>query len=94
MIVPVRKDKDWWWTSGEITLDWMDVPSGSTIFQRPYKDPLTVRKGESARFKYFGSIGMQASEEEDEDEYDHYETSKSFRQQTRTGHASVNPPPR
>ena len=56
MIVPVRKNKAWWWTLGEITPDWIDIPSGSKIFQGPNGDPLTVPQGDSFRLVYFDSI--------------------------------------
>ena len=74
MIVPVRKDKAWWWTLGEITLDWIDVSSGSKIFQDPNGDPLTVLQGDSFRLVYFDSIGMQKGEEEDDEDGAHEST--------------------
>ena len=59
MIVPVRKDKTWWWTLGEMILHWIDILSGSEIFQGPNGDPLTVPQGDSFRLVYLDSIGMQ-----------------------------------
>ena len=32
-IQPVRKDADWWWEFGEVSLDWIDIPEGSPLFE-------------------------------------------------------------
>ena len=71
MLLPTRKQHEWWWMMGEITIDGVDIPPTSEIFQTKDGKPLCTAPGEQYRLVYFDAVGQEQAdidlhEEEDQ----------------------------
>ena len=71
MLLPTRKQHEWWWMMGEITIDWVHIPPTSEIFQTKDGIPLRTSPGEQYRLVYFDAVEQQQADidlDEEEDQ--------------------------
>ena len=47
MLLPTRKQHHWWWAMGKLVVDWVDIGSGSDIFESVDWFPIKMPDGES-----------------------------------------------
>ena len=62
MLIPTRKQFNWWLMIGEITGDWVDIPPNSTIFETKEGRPLRTPPVEHDRLFLFDVTGQQQTE--------------------------------
>ena len=59
IVVPVRKREKWFWSLGEIAVDWWDIPKGESIFSDGKGKMLSQEGHLQYRAVLFDALGIE-----------------------------------